>query len=132
MRRVLRAADGGNTRLASAITSGVGTMWCAYAFTLLALVSLPAAIASGDLLVIVAWTAQTLIQLVLLPVIMVGQSIASAKTEAVITDTHREATVLLTELADQHADTHQLLRDVEAIARSVHATITTPGGEVST
>src|ERR1043165_6174553 len=33
-----------NTRLAVGITKIVGSMWCAYAFALLALVSLPAAI----------------------------------------------------------------------------------------
>ena len=33
-----------NTRIALAITKVVGSMWCAYAFALLALISLPAAI----------------------------------------------------------------------------------------
>ena len=39
--------SGFNGRLAVAITNGVGTMWCAYAFTILALISLPAAIKGG-------------------------------------------------------------------------------------
>ena len=56
-----------NTFLALKITSIVGTMWCAYAFALLALVSLPAAIHSRDPIIIVAWVAQTFLQLVLLP-----------------------------------------------------------------
>jgi hypothetical protein len=70
------------------ITTAVGTMWMAIAFTVLALVSLPAAILSGDVVVLVSWIAQTFLQLVLLSVIMVGQSIESAKTEARDTDTH--------------------------------------------
>jgi len=43
-----------NTKLAAKITSGVATMWCAYAFAAIALVSLPSALKSGDLIVIVA------------------------------------------------------------------------------
>ena len=54
-----------NLWLAQKITSGVATMWCAYGFAALALISLPAALKTGDLVVIVAWIAQTFLQLVL-------------------------------------------------------------------
>lgn len=64
-----------NEKIALFITKGVGTMWCAYAFTILAIISLPNAIASHDPIIIIAWIAQTFIQLVLLPIIMVGQNI---------------------------------------------------------
>ena len=50
-------------------------MWCAYAFCLLSLVSLPEVISSGDPRKIVGWIAQTFLQLVLLPIIIVGQNI---------------------------------------------------------
>ena len=63
------------------ITRSVGTMWAAILFTSLALVSLPAAIASHDRIVIIAWIAQTFLQLVLLPIIMVGQNIQGKHTE---------------------------------------------------
>jgi len=43
-----------NTWLAVRITTVVGSMWCAYAFVLLTLISLPAAIRSGDSIIIVA------------------------------------------------------------------------------
>ena len=56
-----------NKRVGVLITVIVGTMWCAYLFTALALISLPAAIKTGDRIVIVAWIAQTFLQLVLLP-----------------------------------------------------------------
>ena len=36
-----------NAWFAVKITEGVGTMWCAYAFAILALVSLPSAISRG-------------------------------------------------------------------------------------
>ncbi|MEC5149134.1 hypothetical protein [Cryobacterium sp. GrIS_2_6] len=71
-----------NQRIGARITRIVGTMWAAYLFTLLALVSLPAVIASGDSVILVAWIAQTLLQLVLLPVIIVGQNLQAAKVEA--------------------------------------------------
>lgn len=70
-----RVHRGLNAQLAIGITRGVGSMWCAYAFGLLALISFPAAIQSGDPIVIVAWIAQTFLQLVLLPVIIVGQNV---------------------------------------------------------
>jgi hypothetical protein len=48
-----------NGRFGLWITNKVGTMWAAYAFCLLALVSLPAALISGNVIVIIAWIAQT-------------------------------------------------------------------------
>ena len=63
-----------NARFGVFITVAVGTMWCAYVFTLLALVSLPAALQSHDKIIIVAWIAQTFLQLVLLPIIIVGRT----------------------------------------------------------
>jgi hypothetical protein len=63
-----------NGRIALALTTAVGTMWCAYAFAVLALVALPQAI-EGGLLPLVQWISQTFIQLVMLSVIMVGQNV---------------------------------------------------------
>ena len=37
-----------NARVAVGITKAVGSMWCAYAFALLALISFPAAISTGS------------------------------------------------------------------------------------
>jgi uncharacterized membrane protein len=68
-------------KVAVFITSLVGTMWCAIAFTLLALVSLPDAIRGGRA-TIIAWVAQTFLQLVLLSVIMVGQNLQNKHSEA--------------------------------------------------
>jgi hypothetical protein len=71
-----------NTWLAVRVTRTVGTMWVAYLFAALALISLPAAIATHDTIVIVAWVAQTFLQLVLLPIIMVGQNVIQAANDA--------------------------------------------------
>src|ERR1700680_644750 len=67
-----------NTWLAVKITKTVGSMWMAYIFAAITLISLPAAIASGQVIIIVAWIAQTFLQLVLLPIIIVGQNVIQA------------------------------------------------------
>jgi hypothetical protein len=86
-----------NAELAVAITDAVGSMWCAYAFALLALVSLPAALHSGPL-ALVSWISQTFLQLVLLSVIMVGQDVASRKSERRALKTYQDAEKILAEL----------------------------------
>lgn len=67
-------------KVAVVITKMVGTMWCAIAFTILALISLPTAI-SGGLGTTISWIAQTFLQLVLLSIIMVGQNLQSRHSE---------------------------------------------------
>jgi len=109
-----------NRRLAEKITSFVSTMWCAYIFAALALISLPAAIKSGDVVVIVAWVAQTFLQLVLLSIIMVGQQVSSQSVEEMIKETHTaslgefELAKEARELADQE------LKELKAIAKEIH------------
>ena len=66
-----------NKRLALFVTIAVGSMWCAYAFVGLAFISLPAAVRSGDPVILVSWISQTFLQLVLLSVIMVGQNVVA-------------------------------------------------------
>ncbi len=96
----MRRIDTALTRAAQAITKAVGTMWCALVFAALALISLPGALASGSLVVIVGWVAQTFLQLVLLSILAVGQNLAQAKTEQTIRETHDAAMTELAELND--------------------------------
>ena len=70
----MKTLDAWLTRVGVAITKVVGTMWCAIAFAALACVSLPAVLSTGNPTIIVAWVAQTFLQLVLLSIIMVGQA----------------------------------------------------------
>lgn len=86
-----------NDRIGLGITKRVGTMWAAYAFFALTLVSLPAAIASGNTLTIVAWIAQTFLQLVLLPVIIVGQNLQASEAEKRAIATYEDAGAILEE-----------------------------------
>jgi uncharacterized membrane protein len=78
-----QAAGGLNTKIAIALTNSVGTMWTAYTFAMIAVVGLFAILGvfSPIIALLVAWASQTLIQLVLLPVIMVGQNVLGRKAE---------------------------------------------------
>lgn len=91
-----------NTRLAVGITKVVGSMWCAYVFALLALISFPAAIKSRDPIIIVAWVAQTFLQLVLLPIIIVGQNVQAAATDARAENDHQTLMAIHTLTAEVH------------------------------
>jgi hypothetical protein len=82
IRKAVGEVEGFNAKLALVITRSVGTMACAYLFAVIALISLPAAITSGQVIVIVAWIAQTFLQLVLLSIIMVGQTVQSVASDA--------------------------------------------------
>ena len=121
-----------NEKLGARITSMVSTMWSAYLFAAIALVSLPGAIKSGDTIVIVSWIAQTFLQLVLLSIIMVGQNLQSASVEQKINETHeaslgefelaKEARTIaneeLKELKEISLEVHQLLRDMHTKLKS--------------
>jgi hypothetical protein len=85
-----------NAYLAVKITEGVGTMWCAYLFALLALISLPQAIRGGTATTI-AWIAQTFLQLVLLSIIIVGQKVSAVASDQRALDTYNDAEAVLHE-----------------------------------
>ncbi|MHB8375918.1 MAG: hypothetical protein ACYDEB_03070 [Dehalococcoidia bacterium] len=86
-----------NAWFAVKVTDGVGTMWCAYAFAALALVSLPAAISSGTPVILVSWISQTFLQLVLLSVIIVGQNVQAAASDKRSEATYEDADAVLHE-----------------------------------
>jgi len=110
-------------KLAEKITSGVSTMWCAYLFAAIALISLPNAIKSGDTIIIVAWIAQTFLQLVLLSIIMVGQSVQSQSVEQKINETHA-ASLGEFELAKEARETaNQELHELKKITAELHALV---------
>ena len=85
-----------NAFLGESITKGVGTMWCAYAFALIALISLPEAIHTGTS-ALISWIAQTFLQLVLLSIIMVGQKVEGAAADTRADDTYKDAEAILHE-----------------------------------
>ncbi|MDE2404046.1 MAG: hypothetical protein KGM17_04940 [Sphingomonadales bacterium] len=109
-------AQGFNGRLAVKITDAVGTMWCAYAFTALALVSLPSAIRGGTG-PLISWIAQTFLQLVLLSIIMVGQKVAAQASDKQAYQTYKDAEALL-EISDE---LHRLIEINNRLTEEIHA-----------
>jgi hypothetical protein len=85
-----------NAFLAVKITGAVGTMWCAYLFAVLALISLPEAVRGGTA-TLIAWIAQTFLQLVLLSIIIVGQKVDGAAADKRALDTYNDAEAVLHE-----------------------------------
>ncbi len=83
-----------NAWLAVKITRAVGTMPTAYLFAAISLVALPAAIASHDPIIIVAWVSQAFLQLCLLPIIIVGQNVQAAATDERALHDHETLTAI--------------------------------------
>jgi hypothetical protein len=112
-----------NTAIALKITNGVGSMWSAYLFAILSLMSLPAIlvlvspslrhdfpkwIIAASLITLIAWISQNFLQLVLLPIIMVGQNVIQGQQDAKAESDHKTLTYLanlqeeqMTELKNQ-------------------------------
>jgi hypothetical protein len=107
-----------NSWLAVKITSIVGTMWCAYAFAVLALISLPGAIHSGTS-ALISWIAQTFLQLVLLSIIMVGQKVAAEASDLQLHQTYMDAEALL-QISD---NMHQLLKQNTMLTEQINQLI---------
>jgi hypothetical protein len=83
-----------NAAVAVKVTRIVGTMYCAYIFSAIALVALPAAIEQGSPTVLVNWLSSNFLQLVLLPIIIVGQNVISAAQDARAEADHETLTAL--------------------------------------
>lgn len=100
-----------NKGLAVSITSNVGTMTSAYLFCILALLSLPAVLSAfsvfggvfpaplvkASLIALIAWIAQTFLQLVLLPIIIVGQNVQAEAADKRAEATYQDADAVLHE-----------------------------------
>lgn len=97
-----------NEWLAEKITNAVGTMWCAYLFTALTLISLPSAIASHNVITIVSWIAQTFLQLVLLAIIQTGQNVIGNRQQQMIK-----------QIEDNTAKTEATAKRIEHIVRLI-------------
>jgi hypothetical protein len=102
-----------NKRVALTLTAAVGTMTTFWLFCLLALCSLPAVLSGfsvfhgvfpaviikASIIALVAWVAQTLIQLVLLPALMVGQNLQNQAADARAAKTFEDVETVRTDLA---------------------------------
>ena len=106
---------GVNGWLAVVITRVVGSMWCAYAFAALTLISLPAAIHQGTV-AIISWISQTFLQLVLLYVIMVGQRVLAKASDKQALQPYNDAEAVL-QLTD---DIHKLIKVNNKLTDEIH------------
>lgn len=113
MKRVFYRIDDALNRFGVIVTQTVSSMWCAAAFAMLALISLPDAIRSGRAAT-VAWLAQTFLQLTLLSIIMVGQEVQSNKIEARDIEVHDTVMSSHKEILDSHVEVHNTLQQQNA------------------
>ena len=97
-----------NARFGLKITLVIGTMWAAYVFSAIALFALPSAIKQGTYYVIV-WMSSSFLQLVLLPIIIVGQNIQAAAADKRAEDTYKDAEAVLKEA--EEIQKHLLAQD---------------------
>jgi type VI protein secretion system component VasK len=85
-----------NAKVGLRVTLIVGTMWCAYLFGAVTLFALPSAIHQGTYFIVV-WVSSSFLQLVLLPVIIVGQNIQAAAADKRSEETYKDAEAVLAE-----------------------------------
>jgi hypothetical protein len=111
-----------NAKVGLRITVIVGTMWAAYVFAAIAFISLPDNIHSTQLLIL--WISSSFLQLVLLPVIIVGQNIQAKAADKRSEATYNDAAAVLEEAKQIQA--HLLAQD-DAISR-ILASVASSGG----
>jgi hypothetical protein len=111
-----------NAKVGLRITVIVGTMWAAYVFAAIAFISLPDNIHSTQLLIL--WISSSFLQLVLLPVIIVGQNIQANAADERSEATYNDAAAVLEEARQIQA--HLLAQD-EAITK-ILANVSSIGG----
>ena len=123
LRSEVTRADGFNAKIAVFLTNIVGSMWCAYAFAILAFVGLGPALKPGGE-GIIAWIAQTFLQLVLLSVIMVGQNVQSVASDVRSEHTYEDTVQILDRL---NIHTEGGLKDLADLMQRLEAAVTAKG-----
>ena len=87
-----------NGRIALWITNNVGTMWCAYIFAVIGITGIVAALTNhAELVLIIAAISGYFLQLVLLPIIIVGQNLQSEAADHRSEQTYKDAEAILHE-----------------------------------
>ena len=112
-----------NTWVAVKVTKSVGSMWCAYVFAAIALISLPAAISSQQAIIIVGWIAQTFLQLVLLPIIIVGQNVQAEASDARAESDHETLISIHTLTSEVHTIAEQQTKILEILEKRSKLTV---------
>ena len=93
-----RAKLGVNGRIGLLITTIVGTMWCAYLFAIIGVAGIAGALSNSTFVVLlIGAISGYFLQLVLLPIIIVGQNIQSATADKRSQQTYKDAEAILHE-----------------------------------
>jgi hypothetical protein len=123
-----------NKRVALTITKYVGSMTCFWVFCFLSLCSLPSVLSGFEvfhgafpawmvkvsIIALVAWIAQTFLQLVLLPSIMVGQNLQNEAADARSAKTFEDVEVVLDRLdCSTQGGLTEVLEAIEALKTSL-------------
>ena len=116
-----------NNKLGLLVTVAVGSMWCAYLFTVLALFALPDAIKQGTYFVVV-WLSSSFLQLVLLPIIIVGQNIQAKASDARAQATYDDASAVLDKATQIQSHLLQIQDHLEAQDAKILAILTRVSG----
>ena len=124
-----------NKKIAVSITNRVGSMWSAYLFALLSLTSLPAIIVTispstrsffpqwiidSSMITLIAWISQNFLQLVLLPIIMVGQNVIQGKQDAKVESDHLTLTYLANTQEEQIEKLDKIIKEVAELKSNVN------------
>lgn len=109
-----------NAWVAVRITNATGTMWAAYLFVAIALVSFPAAFIAllhGDTVTGITWLSQSFLQLVLLAVLATGQRIIGETQDQqavadheTLSDIHRMLVLLVNQTTQTRTPEDSVLR----------------------
>lgn len=116
-----------NDWLAVKCTLMMSNMWAAYIFLIISMISLPAAIASHDPFIIVSWISQSFLQLVLLPVILIGGSLLSQSSEARAEQDHLAVMEIVKDIHEmmiEETDEGTDLKDILARLTVIEQTLT--------
>ena len=86
-----------NARLAVFITRRIGTMWTAYVFASVTVLGFPGLL-GDNALKYVLWGSTIFLQLVLLPIIIVGQNVQASAADARAAATYTDTEAILAEI----------------------------------
>ena len=104
MKKLFTFFDKYNNQLAAFLTVVVGSMWTAYAFAIM--VFIPLFIPSTQMTIM--FISSSFLQLILLPIIMVGQNLSNKKSEKRAIQDHMMIKHEFSELRDMHQEMKQL------------------------
>ncbi|MGH7685457.1 MAG: hypothetical protein ACREN2_01355 [Candidatus Dormibacteria bacterium] len=111
-----------NGRLALWITNNVGTMWCAYIFAVIGLTGVVGALTNNTTVVlIIASVSGYFLQLVLLPIIIVGQNLQSEASDRRAESTYKDAEAILNECVQLQAHLQAQDKLLDDIMSHFHA-----------